>query len=122
MQISTLIFLARRRSRQEDELLREQVAKSEATIDATQEDFDALADALPRTTELLEYIGTHGAHALDKWQQGIGAALVHWADLTDNQKQTHQDFVAVASCQLSVDGIDASRFMTTEGEAPESSS
>ena len=111
-----LFLVARRRSKQEDERLTAQLDQSEAAIVATQEGFDALADVLPRATDLLVYIGTHAAHALDRWRQSIGAGAVDWRDLTPGQRQAYRDFVSVAACELSVDGIDAGKFMTTEGD------
>lgn len=112
-----LLFLARRRSKREDEELTSQLDDSEASLQATQRGFDALVEVIPRATGLLEYIAVHGGHALDRWLQTIGTSPVAWVDLTSAQQQHYQDFITVAECQLSLNGIDTSSFLTSEGDA-----
>lgn len=112
-----LLFLARRRSKREEEVLNSQLAESEAALDLTERGFDALVDVLPRATELLDYIGVHASHALDRWLQSVATYPVEEADLDHLQQQRYQDFTVIARCQLSVDSIDASSFMTFEGDA-----
>ena len=112
-----LFLVARRRSQQEEERLSRQLDQAEAALEATQAGFDALAEALPRATELLDYVGVHSAHALEKWKQRLGPMPVDWSGLSEGQQQAYRDFITVAACELSVDSIDARRFMTAEDDA-----
>lgn len=110
-----LFLVARRRSRQEDERLSLQLDQAEASLKATQDGFDALAEALPRATEILDYVGVHSAHALRKWRQTLQEQPLHWGHLSESQQQSYLDFITIAACELSVDSIDAGRFMALGG-------
>ncbi len=111
-----LFLVARRRSRQEDERLSLQLDEAEAALKATQDGFDALAEALPRATEILDYIGVHSAHALRKWQQTLPGEPLLWQELSEWQQRSYLDFITIAACELSVDSIDASKFMALGGK------
>jgi transcriptional regulator with XRE-family HTH domain len=107
-----LFLIARRRSRQEDERLSLQLDQAEASLEATQSGFDALAEALPRATEVLEYIGVHSAHAVRKWQADLPKHPISWDQLSGAQQQCYLDFITIAACELAVDSMDAGKFMT----------
>lgn len=110
------LYLAHRRNKAEEAKLSAQLDGAEASLDATQKGFELLADTLTRATMTLEYISVHAAHALEKWEQGLGARPVAWESLTANQKQCYRAFVDIAACELAVDSIESTQFMTTEGE------
>jgi transcriptional regulator with XRE-family HTH domain len=113
------LFLAHRRTKTQEVKLNAQLDVAEATLDATQHGFDLLADTLVRATLILEYIGVHAAHALEKWERGLGARSMTWASLTFEQQQSYREFIDIAACELAVDGIDAPQFMTTKADGLE---
>lgn len=108
------LYLAHRRSKAQEVELNAQLDVAEASLDATQTGFDLLADTIVRATGILEYIGVHAAHALEKWDRGLGARPIAWESLAAEQRQAYGEFIDIAACELAVDGIDAPQFMTTE--------
>ncbi|WP_120337466.1 helix-turn-helix domain-containing protein [Cryobacterium soli] len=113
------LFLAHRRTKTQEVKLNAQLDVAEASLDATQHGFDLLADTLGRATAILEYVGVHAAHALEKWERGLGVRPTTWTSLTVDQQQSYRGFIDIAACELAVDGIDAPQFMTTESDGLE---
>lgn len=110
------LYLAHRRTKAQEVKLDAQLDVAEASLDATQMGFDLLADTIVRATAILEYISIHAAHALEKWDRGLGVRPIAWTSLTAEQQQSYGQFIDIAACELAVDGIDAPQFMTTEIE------
>lgn len=110
------LYLAHRRNKSQEAKLNTQLDVAEASLDATQTGFDLLADTLTRATTTLDYIGVHAAHALEKWERGLGARPIAWESLTAEQQQSYRHFIDIAACELAMDSIEAAQFMTTEGE------
>lgn len=110
------LYLAHRRNKAEEVELSAHLDVAEASLDATQNGFDLLADTLARATAILEYIGVHAAHALEKWERGLGARPISWESLTAEQQQAYRDFIDIAACELAVDSIEAPQLITTQGE------
>ncbi len=64
----------------------------------------------------MDYIGVHSAHALRKWQQTLPGEPLLWQELSEWQQRSYLDFITIAACELSVDSIDASKFMALGGK------
>lgn len=114
------LYLAHRRNKSQEAKLNAQLDVAEASLDGTQAGFDLLADTLTRATATLDYIGVHAAHALEKWERGLGARPIMWESLTAEQQQSYRHFIDIAACELAVDSIEAAQFMTIEGKDLES--
>lgn len=110
------LYLAHRRNKSQEAKLNTQLDVAEASLDATQTGFDLLADTLTRATMTLDYIGVHAAHALEKWERGLGARPIAWESLTADQQQSYRHFIEIAACELAVDSIEVAQLLTTERE------
>lgn len=109
------LYLAHRRNKAQEEKLNAQLDGAELSLDATQRGFELLADTLTRATTTLDYIGVHAAHALEKWEPGLGSRPIAWKSLTADQQQRYRNFIIIAACQFAIDSIETAQFMTTGG-------
>lgn len=107
-----LYFASRRRTKAEEERLTAQVEDAEAQLDTSQAGFDLLVDTLEKATSILDYVGVHAAHALTKWNSRLGPRPLDWESLNPSQQQSYREFIDIAACELVVDSIDATRFIT----------
>lgn len=107
-----------RRTRKQQQELAEKLDEADAELAATRRGFDALTDFLPRATHSLNYIATHAAHALKRWEQHLEKPPRSWESMSADQNQ-YWGFVEIAASQLAVATIDLQNLMTTRGDERE---
>lgn len=110
------VYLAHRLNKARAVKLNAELDRAEALLDSTQKGFELLTNTISRATASLNYIGVHAAHALDKWEQGLGARPIPWSSLTCEQSKSYVDFFQIAACELAVNSIDAAQFMAVESD------
>lgn len=98
---------ARRTKRQRDEL-EAALNKIEPLIVEAQPSLEALAELLPRATDVLNYIATHAGHALARWGRVIPPGQTEWGSLKDKDRHAYEKFAEIAAAQLAVATIDFS--------------
>ena len=113
-----LAWMVRRNRKQQQELT-QKLDDADAELAATKRGFDALTDVLPRATKTLDYVATHAAHSLKRWEQRLAPPPRSWESMTVEQMQCYQDFIDVASSQLAVATIDVQGLLTTRGDERE---
>lgn len=110
------VRMARRTKLKEAEL-RERIDRAEAEIAATERGSQALANALDRATQILEYIAVHAAHAEHRWSADLHERPVAWTALSPEQQRDYQKFITIAGCQMSVEDLDPGAYIATRGAA-----
>ena len=111
---TTLIWLARR-SREQNQQLRDELDRAETHLVETERGFVAVMDVLGRATARLRYLAVHGGHALGRWQAQLPSGPRAWNDLTDDDRRLYLAFVEVAACQISVDTINMTELLAATG-------
>jgi hypothetical protein len=101
-----------RRQRQEFDA---QLHEAEAELAATRPGIAALQDILPRAAETLDYIATHGGHAVDRWGEQHATAPTTWASLSPAEQQRYGDFVDIADAQIAIASFDFQGLLITRG-------
>lgn len=109
-----LVWMVRRDRKQRQELAA-QLDQAEAALAATQPGMAALASALPRAAATLDYVATHGGHALDRWIDQLGPEPPSFAALDAADQRSYQAFLEVATAQLAVATFDFAGLLTTTG-------
>lgn len=110
------LYFAHRRNKAQQAKYEAELDAAEASLDATRDGYELLSDILVEATATLEYIAVHAAHALEKWEQGLGARPVAWMSLTDEQRRSYAIFIKILACEVTIDSIEAQQFMTTDGD------
>jgi transcriptional regulator with XRE-family HTH domain len=82
------------------------LAAAEDDLARTQPNVDALADIIPKATELFEYVALHAAHAVARWRDQLGGGSLAWDSLSPDQQRRYDDFVEIAAAHLAVATID----------------
>lgn len=82
---------------------RKELEAQKQELEATASRFAKWQAAVARSTEILTYIGVHGAHALEKWVETLGSLPRNWTDLTEHQQQKFREMLTIAGCKSSVD-------------------
>lgn len=82
------------------------LAAAEDDLARTQPNVDALADVIPRATELFEYVALHAAHAVTRWHDQLGFGLLAWTSLGTDEQRRYDDFIEIAAAHLAVATID----------------
>lgn len=113
-----LAWMVRRNRKQQQELI-QKLDEADAELAATRRGFDALTDFLPRATKTLDYIATHAAHALKRWEQRLEPPPRSWESMSAEQTQHYDGFIKIAASQLAVAAIDVQNLMTTRGDERE---
>lgn len=109
-----LLFMVRRNRKQQQKFA-EQLDEAEAELAATKPGYEALQDILPRAADTLDYIATHAGHALNRWGNQLGSALMTWDSLDQDDQRRYQDFIDIAAAQLTVVTINVQGLLTTRG-------
>jgi len=109
-----LIWMRNRNRKQQQELAA-QLDEAEAQLAATEPGYRALQDILPRASEMLNYIATHGGHAHTRWKEQLGPGQMAWGSLVPADQQRYQDFIAIAAAQLTIVTINVQGVLTTRG-------
>ncbi|MBB5633415.1 transcriptional regulator with XRE-family HTH domain [Cryobacterium mesophilum] len=102
-----------KRNRQQQRELAAQLDVAEAQLNATEPGFKAVRKLLPRATETLEYIAVHAGHAVNRWENQLGAGTMSWEQLGKEGRQRYGDFIAISAAQISLLQIDVQRLLTT---------
>lgn len=110
-----LLWMAKRNRKQQQELAA-QLDEAEAQLAATEPGYRALQDILPRASETLEYIATHGGHALNRWKDQLGPGPMTWDSLGQAEQQRYQSFIDIAAAQLTIVTINVQGILTTRGD------
>lgn len=110
-----LLWMAKRNRRQQEELAA-QLDEAEAELAATETGFRALKEILPRASETLDYIATHGGHALERWKQQLGPGSATWESLGAAEQERYQSFIDIAAAQLTIVTINVQGVLTTRGD------
>jgi transcriptional regulator with XRE-family HTH domain len=110
------LYFAHRRNKAQEAKLKAQLDMAEASLDATQAGFEYLTSALVRAAAILEYIGVHAAHALERWKAGIGVRPIEWGSLTPDQRHSYAGFFDIAACELATESTEAQHLMTSQGD------
>jgi transcriptional regulator with XRE-family HTH domain len=111
---TTLVWLARRNRRQNEQLRRE-LDQAEADLGATDRGFTAVMVVLARATERLDYIAVHGGHAQRRWTAQLPPPPTTWSDLRPDQQSQFGGFIELAACQVCVDTIDMTELLAATG-------
>lgn len=111
---TTLVWLARR-SRRQNEQLRRELDQAEADLAATDRNFSAVMAVLARATERLDYIAVHGGHAQRRWAAQLSPPPRAWSDLRPDQQRQFGGFIELAACQVCVDTIDMTELLAATG-------
>ncbi|WP_432151618.1 helix-turn-helix domain-containing protein [Streptomyces sp. bgisy029] len=106
--------LRRRRNRKEEERLRTELEAAEAALEQSQQGFDAMVDVLHHSTEIIEYIGVHGTHALERWRTNLPPEPRNWETLGHEGQEQYGKFLMVAGCFVAVSSIDVGALLTAE--------
>lgn len=109
-----LVWKVRRDRKQRAELAA-QLDEAEAALAATKPGIEALESVLPRATATLDYVATHGGHALARWSDQLGTAPTAWASLADADQRHYEAFLEVASAQVTIATFDFQGLLTTTG-------
>ena len=109
-----LVWKVRRDRRQREELAA-QLDEAEAALAATRRGIAALEAALPRATATLDYIATHGGHALGRWLAQLGPDARSFASLDPADQRRYQELLEVAGAQVAVATFDFQGLLTTTG-------
>lgn len=109
------LVLMRRHNRKQQEKLAAQIETTQAQLAASEVGYRALQAILPRATDTLAYIATHAGHALRRWAQQIEDTPRNWDSLGDDQRRRYQEFVDIASAQVTIVTINVQGVLTTEG-------
>lgn len=89
-----------------------QLTAQEIEFQRTESRFHRWQSAVKRSTDLLTYIGIHGAHALKKWQESLGPLPLGWSELTEQQKKTFQEMMTIAACESTIDMTPTDQIMS----------
>jgi hypothetical protein len=95
------------------------LAAAEDDLARTQPNVDALANIIPRATELFEYVALHAAHAVTRWRDQLGEGTLEWDSLSPDQQRHYDDFVEIAAAHLAVATIDLQELAGSTGESLE---
>lgn len=106
-----LVWMVRRDRKQRQELAA-QLDEAEAALEATRPGVEALEAALPRATATLDYLATHGGHALARWIDQLDSGPL---SLDAPDQRSYQAFLEAASAQITVATFDFSGLLTTTG-------
>lgn len=119
--IGAMVWVARRNKKQKEERLAA-LAEAEAQLRSSARAVDALYKIIPEAASILDYVAVHGSHALNRWARelrDLDDPPYEWNDLTTDQQEQWERFVAVAACQISAAAIDAERILVAAGESRE---
>lgn len=108
--VGAMVWVARRNKKQKQERL-EALAETEAQLRSSARAVDALYEIIPDAASILDYVAVHGGHAFKRWARELGDPPYAWNDLTNDQQDQWERFVAVAACQISAAAIDAERIL-----------
>lgn len=92
------------------------LAAAEEDLERTQPNVDALANLIPRATELFEYVALHAGHAVNRWRGQLGSGRLAWESLSPDQQQRYDDFVAIAAAHLAVATVDLRELAESTGD------
>lgn len=95
------------------------LAAAEDDLARTQPNVDALAEVMPRATELFEYVSLHAAHAVTRWRDQLGEGSLAWDSLSPDQQRRYDDFVEIAAAHLAVATIDFQELAGSRDESLE---
>ncbi|MBJ7289172.1 helix-turn-helix transcriptional regulator [Williamsia sp.] len=116
--VGAMVWVARRSKKQNQERA-DALNKAQAQLDSTARGVDALAELIPDAAEILNYVATHGGHALKRWAREIGEPPFEWDTMTPEQQEQWERFVAIAACQISAAALDAERILVAGGDERE---
>lgn len=109
-----LAWMAKRNRKQRQEF-DAQLEEAEAQLVATRPGIEALQVFLPRAVETLDYIATHAAHALNRWDEQLGSRSRTWASLGPSDQQRYQDFIDIAAAQIAIVTFNFQGLLITHG-------
>lgn len=104
-----------RRDRKQRQELAAQLDEAEAALEATRPGIEALEQALPRATAILDYVATHAGHAVKRWVAQLEPGPATWEALDETERQRYQELLEVASAQITVATFDFQSLLTTSG-------
>jgi hypothetical protein len=110
------VFLETRRFRKEKRLITE-LKEFEASLKATRRGYEAIAELLPRATEVLDDIAVHGTRALNRWAASLGPPP--WGPLTATDEKRYRDFIELSACQVVAGAINIQELLECTGQAQE---
>lgn len=93
------------------------LAAAEVELERTQPNVDALADLIPKATELFEYVALHAAHAVNRWRDQLESGPLAWESLSPDQQNRYDDFVAIAAAHLAVATVDLQELAESTGDS-----
>lgn len=110
-----LLWMAKRTRKRQMEIAAK-LDQAEVELAASRPGVQALQDILPRATQTLDYIATHGGHALHRWADHLGAGSMAWDALDPAEQRRYQDFIDIAAAQLTLVTINVQGVLTTRGD------
>jgi len=106
---------AARRSRQQQQELKESLDKAESQLMAQARGVKAFLDLVDRATVTLDYVAVHGSHAHARWCGRLDVPT-EWKDLSATQHGQFDDFVQLCAAQLAVATLDPQQLLVLKGE------
>lgn len=106
---------AARRSRQQQQELKESLDKAESQLMAQARGVKAFLDLVDRATVTLDYVAVHGSHAHARWCGRLDVPT-EWKDLSLTQQGQFDDFVQLCAAQLAVATLDPQQLLVLKGE------
>ncbi|KAB2590158.1 helix-turn-helix transcriptional regulator [Streptomyces arboris] len=115
--VSGFYILRRRRNRKEEERLRTELEAAEVALEQSQQGFDAMVDVLHGARKIIEYIGVHGTHALERWRTNLPPGPRNWGALGHEGQEQYRKFLTVAGCFVAVSSVDVGALLTAQPNA-----
>lgn len=79
-----------------------------------------LLQDLEEATIVLEYVATHGAHALKRWIKGLGELPKDWADMDAADQESYGHFLTIAAYVNRIEAIPFEAYLTVANDSVES--
>lgn len=103
-----LTMTSRNRAHQRE--LADRIRAAELDLDRLRPPIDALRVVLPLAANQLDYIATHGGHALERFSLRLtathGDGAVRWADLASSEQAQFRAFAEIESARRALAGLD----------------
>jgi transcriptional regulator with XRE-family HTH domain len=109
-----LAYMVKRNRKQRQEF-DAQLNEAEVQLAATRPGITALQDILPRAVETLDYIATHGGHAVDRWDEQHATGPTSWDALSQAEQRRYREFVDIADAQIAIVSFDYQDLLITRG-------
>jgi len=100
-----------------EQRLSDELDQIESAFRETARSYEAIADLLPRATAVLDHVAVHGARALERWKNEVGAN--RRLEPGAQHEQRYRGFIDLSSCQVVIGAIDIEQLLESRGSERE---